>query len=142
MTLSNLAGIGTQIARIYINSTDSGCTTVCILDPSSVTSSYRFRMSDRFVNPGETVHAVLLWLPSSVALPNPNPPTPMSTIYIVTTRGRVFSFQWPFPPVGLALQAVNANIATGTMKVAYTGDDLQFQGTRCSRRRGKRILPL
>jgi len=122
MTISNL-GIGIEIARIYINSTGSGCAPVCILDPSLTAAAYTFKRADRFVNPGETVHSVLLWLPGSVALPNPNPPAPKSTIYIVTTRGRVFSFQWPFPPVGQALQAVNANVASGTMKIAYTGND-------------------
>lgn len=127
-------GIGVQIARIYINSTQpqsqaaNGCVAPnpqpCLLDSASTPTAYKFRTADRFLNPGEFTHSVLFWLPSSIGLlPNPNPPTPLNTVWIVTTRGRVFSFQWPFPPTGQALEAVNANVATGSMKIAYTGQD-------------------
>jgi len=122
MTISNMAGIGTQITRIYINSTDSGCTSICVLDLSNTATSYSFQTSARFVNSGETLHSVLIWLPSSVLLPNPTPPSPKSTIYIATTRGRVFTFQWPFPPIGSALGGQSgASISAGIMKIAYQG---------------------
>jgi hypothetical protein len=91
-----------------------------MLDAARTPVAYKFRMSDRFLNPGEFSHIVVFWLPSSIGLlPNPPTPTPLNTIWIVTSRGRVFSFQWPFPPTGQALEAVNANVATGTMKIAY-----------------------
>lgn len=124
MTISNLAGIDVQISRIYINSTGSGCTpSPCILEMSNTPSSYRFRMADRYVNPAETNHAVLLWLPSTVTLPKPDPPSPVNRISIVTTRGRVFSFGWPFPPTGTALGGQSgAAVSTGVMRIAYQGD--------------------
>ncbi len=122
MTISNLSGIGIQIARVYINSTSGGCASLCVLNPNPTINSYTFRQSDRFLNPGEINHAVLLWLPNSVTLPNPNPPTPQNTIYIVTTRGRVFPFQWPYPPLGTALGGqTGAAVSTGVMKIAYQG---------------------
>ena len=34
MTVSNLGGVGVQIVRIYINSTGSGCTSLCVLNPT------------------------------------------------------------------------------------------------------------
>jgi hypothetical protein len=70
-------------------------------------------------------------LPSSVSLPNPTPPSPKSSVYIATTRGRVFPFQWPFPPVGSALGGQSgASISTGIMKVAYQGtDDSKNEGS-------------
>ncbi len=122
MTISNLSGIGIQIARVYINSTSGGCVSLCVLNPNPTAQSYTFRQSDRFLNTGEINHAVLLWLPNSVTLPNPNPPTPQNTIYIVTTRGRVFPFQWPYPPLGTALGGqTGAAVSTGIMKIAYQG---------------------
>jgi hypothetical protein len=122
MTISNMAGIGIQIARIYINSTGSGCTSICVLDLSTIPNSYKFRQSDRFINSGEPNHGVLIWLPSTVTLPNPSPPTPMNSVFIVTTRGRVFTFQWPFAPVGTAVGGQSgAALSTGVMKIAYQG---------------------
>ncbi len=116
-------GVGIQIVRIYINSTSSGCAfpNYCLLDPASNSAPYRFRMSDSFLNPGELNHNVLLWLPTSLGLlPNPAPPTPMNTVWIVTSRGRVFLFQWPFPPTGTALGGQSgAAVSTGVMKIAY-----------------------
>lgn len=122
MTISNLAGIGTQITRVYINSTTGLCaasTGGCILDPvpsSTSCANTCFRSSDRFVNPGEYSHGVLLWLAQKL----PDSAYGANTISIATTRGRVFSFQWPFPPVGQALPSGIA-IATGVMRIAYTG---------------------
>jgi len=122
MSLSNLGGVGVQIARIYINSTGpagSGCSSPnpqpCILNPSSTIASYTFSQATQFLNPGETNHAVLLFLPSSVNLPSVS--VSLNTIVIVTTRGGTFSFQWPFQlQNGGQSQAA---FSTGTMKIAY-----------------------
>ncbi len=73
MTVSNLGGVGVQIVRIYINSTGSGCTSLCVLNPTSSITPYAFNQANQFVNRGETSHAVILALPSAVALPNPRP---------------------------------------------------------------------
>ena len=101
MSLSNLGGVGVQIARIYINSTGpagSGCSSPnpqpCILNPSSTIASYTFNQATQFLNPGETNHAVLLFLPSSVNLPSVS--VSLNTIVIVTTRGEPFSFNGRF----------------------------------------------
>jgi hypothetical protein len=116
MSLSNLGGVGVQIARIYISSTGSGCTSPCILNPSSSSTSYAFQQSTQFLNAGEVNHAVPLYLPSTVVLPFTYPPT--NTIFIVTSRGNVFSFQWPFrfQTGGQSQSAFTA----GILKVAYT----------------------
>jgi hypothetical protein len=132
-------GVGIQVVRVYINSTydsssgRSACVmsldqqkslSDCIFTPAGSPTAYRFQKSGAFINSGEFNHTLILWLPSGIGLlPNPTPPAPMNTIWIVTSRGRVFSFQWPFPPTGQALEAVNAVVATGTMRVAYTGID-------------------
>lgn len=122
MTLSNLAGIGTQIARVYVNSTSGIClssTGGCVLDPASSAGGCAktcLRKADRFVNPGEYSHGVVLWLSQQL----PSSTYGANSVSIVTTRGRVFSFQWPFPPVGQAI-ASGTSISTGVMKVAYTG---------------------
>jgi len=105
LSITNL-GIGTQIARFYINSTQSpGCTTPCILDPATDATSLRFRAADRHINPGESRN-ITMWLPSSIELPTwcfirgTNSTYGCNSVTFVTTRGRVFSFQWPFPPLG------------------------------------------
>jgi hypothetical protein len=116
MSLSNLGGVGVQIARIYI--TSSGCTStggLCVLNPSSSSYSYTFQQSAQFLNAGETRHAVLLYLPSGITLPYSYPPP--NTITIVTSRGSVFSFQWPFP-VAVGGQSQSA-FSAGIMKIAY-----------------------
>jgi hypothetical protein len=117
MTVSNLGGVGVQIVRIYINSTGSGCTSLCVLNPTLTITQYAFNQANQFVNPGEVNHALLLALPSAVTLPNPNPAFPRSTILVATTRGNVFSFQWPFqtPIYG----PTSAAASFGLLKVAY-----------------------
>jgi hypothetical protein len=107
--LANL-GIETQISRIYINSTESpGCTTPCVLDPSNTPAPDKFRASDAYINPGEMRHTILFWLPW-----DPSKETETLTHYctvggvtvnynchvvtLVTSRGRVFSFHYPFSP--------------------------------------------
>ncbi|MGA8905906.1 MAG: hypothetical protein WB661_12970 [Candidatus Bathyarchaeia archaeon] len=117
MSLSNLGGVGVQIARIYITSKGSGCTSLCVLNPSSSSSSYAFRPSAQFLNPGETNHVVLLFLPNTIALPYALPPP--NTISIVTSRGSVFSFQWPFQ-IQIGGQSQSA-FSAGIVKVAYQG---------------------
>ena len=127
MSLSNLGGVGVQIARIYINSTGSGCIynpstnyeQPCILNPTSKIAPYAFNQANQFINTGEVNHGVLLALPIAVTLPDPTPASPRNTIVIVTSRGNVFSFQWPVPlqVYGQSQSAFSA----GIMKVAYTG---------------------
>jgi len=120
MTVSNLGGVGVQIVRIYINSTGSGCTSLCVLNPTASITSYAFNQANQFVNRGETSHAVILALPSAVALPNPTQPAfPMNAIFIATSMGNVFSFQWPFQ-VQVFGQSQSA-YSQGIMKVAYQG---------------------
>jgi hypothetical protein len=97
LTLNNL-GINAQIVRIYINSA-TVCSS-CILDPSATTTPtpYRFRVSDRMVNSGESSHFVVFWLPSNVLLSSCTISSPCK-VSVVTARGRVFSFLYPFPTV-------------------------------------------
>jgi hypothetical protein len=126
MTLSNVGGVGVQIVRVYINSTSSGCTQAtgyCVLNPSTTSppSAYTFKVSEGFLNAGEFVHTVRLWLPNTVTLP---PNSGANTIWIVTARGRVFTFQWPFLPNPLAKPGTIPDLMTGVMKIAYTGTDI------------------
>jgi hypothetical protein len=136
MSLSNVGGVGVQIVRVYINSTGSGCTQAvgyCILGASSASSpaAYTFKISEGFLNAGEFNHTVRLWLPSTITLPNPNL-VPSNTIWIVTARGRVFTFQWPFPPVGPAGgQGTNPTIQTGLMKIAYNSTNYNSATDSC-----------
>ena len=120
MSLSNLGGVGIQIARIYINSTGSGCSypnpQPCILNPTSKIAAYAFNQANQFLNPGEVTHAVLLALPIVVTLPSLY--YSQNTIFIVTSRGNVFSFQWPFPIQIFGGQSQSA-FSIGTIKVAY-----------------------
>jgi len=124
MSLSNLGGVGVQIARIYITSTVStGCTNLCILNPSSSTptsTSSAFQQSEQFLNAGEVNHAVLLYLPSTIPGSNGLPTgASQNTILIVTSRGNMFSFQWPFP-IQVGGQSQSA-FSAGIVKVAYQG---------------------
>ena len=129
-TISNPGTIGVQITRIYINSTGnagSGCShsasssnpQPCILNPTSTIAPYAFNQANQFLNPGEANHQVILALPTGVALPDPNPAFPQNTIVIATSRGNVFSFQWPFQ-ASVFGQSQSA-FSQGNMKVAYTG---------------------
>jgi hypothetical protein len=120
MSLSNLGGVGVQIARIYITSTVSpGCTTLCILNPSSSTptsTSSAFQQSEQFLNAGEVNHAVLLYLPSTIGS-LPSSAASQNTIQIVTSRGNVFSFQWPIQ-IQMGGQSQSA-FSAGIVKIAY-----------------------
>ena len=88
--------------------------------PNASISSYAFNQANQFVNRGETSHAVILALPSAVVLPNPTQPAfPMNAIFIATSMGNVFSFQWPFQ-VQVFGQSQSA-YSQGIMKVAYQG---------------------
>jgi hypothetical protein len=124
MMLSNNGGVGIQIARIYINSTVSGCTIVgfCVLNPETATTptAYTFSASDDFLNAGELNHTLRLWLPSTITLP---PNAGSNTIWIVTARARIFTFQWPFLPNPLAKPGVIPDLMTGIMKIAYNQSD-------------------
>jgi len=120
MSLSNLGGVGVQIVRIYINSTGSGCTTLCVLSPTVTITQYAFNQANSFLNPGEVNHVLLLALPNSVMLPGANmvmSSFPYNTILAATARGNVFSFQWPFQVPVYA--STNAAFSSGTLKVAY-----------------------
>ena len=104
---------------VYITSTGpsgQGCNPkLCVLNPSSSSTSYAFKQSNQFLNAGETNHAVLLYLPSTVQLPSTVPAT--NTILVVTSRGNQFSFQWPFQ-IQIGGQSTSA-FSAGIMKVAY-----------------------
>lgn len=130
MTLSNIGHVGIQIVRIYINSTGSvgsGCSSPnpqpCVLGPASAatsTSSPAYNVAQAFINPGELNHALLVWLPSSnpdIVLPSPTPAFPENAVILVTARGNVFMFQWPFQPQTFG-QSQSA-FSSGNMKVAY-----------------------
>jgi hypothetical protein len=56
-------------------------------------------------------------LPNSISLPNPIPAVPENTILVATTRGNVFSFQWPFQ-LHVFSQS-GAAFSSGLLKVAY-----------------------
>ena len=119
LTVSNAGSVGVQIVRIYINSTGTGCISLCVLNPTLTIASYGFNQANQFINPGETNHTVALALPKTVILPNPNPAFPMNAISIATSMGNVFSFQWPFQ-VQVFGQSQSA-YSQGIMKVAYQG---------------------
>jgi len=116
MTVDNLGGVGVQIVRIYINSTESGCTSLCALNPTLTITSYAFNQANSFLNPGEVNHVLVLALPADVALPNPPNAFPMNTIFVATIRGNVFSFQWPMEPQATPSGAA---FSSGLLKVAY-----------------------
>jgi len=138
MSLSNDGGIAVQIVRIYVNSTGStGCTTaagLCVLNAANgqTPTAYTFNPSDALVNTGELNHTVRFWLPQTIgALPNPVL-TPSNTIWIVTARGRIFTFQWPFAPVGpQGGQGSNPTIQTGLMKIAYNSSTYSSATDSC-----------
>jgi len=121
ITVSNFGGEGVQIVRIYINSTGQagqGCNPkLCILNPTSTIANYAFNQANQFLNPGEVDHAIVIALPSSITLPSPTPAVPQNSVMLVTGRGNVFSFQWPFQTLSYG-QSQSA-FSSGIMKVAY-----------------------
>ena len=130
VSISNLGGVGVQIARIYINSTGPngiGCSystsypnlPPCILNPSPTVAPYTFNQANQFLNPDEVNHALTLALPIAITLPNPNPAIPQNTVSLATTRGNLFSFQWPFQ-LQIFGQS-NAAFSSGIVKIAYQG---------------------
>jgi hypothetical protein len=132
LTISNLSGVGIQIVRIYINSSLSGCIynaakqieQPCVLNPSGSITPYTFNQANQFINAGEADHFVLLALPSSVLLPSLL--YSQNTVFIATSRGNVFSFQWPLPLEIFGGQS-QAAFSTGIIKVAY--QDISAAGT-------------
>lgn len=133
VSLANVGGIGVQIVQIYINSTQqtTGCTITnikvkgpCVLSGRNAVTSFAFNSFDSYLLPGESNHIVRIWLPSSIVLPNATF-SPSNSVWIVTSRGRTFSFSWPYPPAGQGLpgQGSPPTIYSGVMKIAYNGTD-------------------
>ena len=133
MSVTNIGKIAVQIVRIYVNSTQqtTGCTVTntniksqCILSPRPNPTPFGFDSYDSYINPGEPNHIVRLWLSQGITLPNVTL-TPSNSIWIVTNRGRIFSFNWPFPPAGQGVPGAGSppTIYTGVMMVAYNGTD-------------------
>jgi hypothetical protein len=134
-TISNRGTIGIQITRIYINSTGlagSGCSSPnpqpCILNPispSNFPAPYTFDQANQFINTGQTNYTVAFALPTGVALPTPALTSlpPQNSIVIVTSRGNVFSFQWPFQTVPFLPTSA---FSSGNMKVAYQSTGSYF----------------
>jgi hypothetical protein len=117
LTISNLGGIGTQIVRVYINTTDSmGIPRLYILDPTPNPTPLRFRSTDAFLNAGEVSHSVLLWLPNTVVLSTTT--AAANTVSLVTSRGRTFSFQWPYPPAGAAVPT-GSTLDVGPIRIVF-----------------------
>jgi hypothetical protein len=103
--LSSLS-ISSQIARIYIESTSGPCSGLCVLDPAATPKAYAFRAADASINSGEFFHNIVFWLPSTIQLPTSCIVSGLTvefgcnSITIVTTRGKIFAFQYPFPEAG------------------------------------------
>jgi hypothetical protein len=120
--INNLAGIGTQIARVYIASAspNSLCPSppepaagFCAVDSYTPTGSqpakvFTFSSSSSFINPSESNHQLIFWLDSATQLAS-------GSFTLVTTRGREFVFQFPFPTTpnpfvgGLTLGCISIN---------------------------------
>jgi len=116
--VSNEATIGTQIVRLYINSSVApGCTNLCVLnlpDPAKPSPQpFTIQSSTSFVNPSEFSHQVTFYLNSTVSLPAA---IGSNTVSLVTARGRGFAFQWPFAPIGVP---ITSSMVSNTMKIAY-----------------------
>ena len=130
LTISNLAGIGTQIVRIYINST-SGCDNLCVFNPSKVPTQYGFQSNtlpilSNFINPAEAGHGVLFWLPTTpinVNLPTDSPKA--NTVVIATARGRTFTVQWPFPPAGNYIPT-DLHLDMGPIRITFDPNLITF----------------
>jgi hypothetical protein len=95
LVLNNL-GINSRITRIYISS-DAVCES-CVIDPSKNPAPNHFLALDASVNAGESSHYVVFWLPTIDDLSNCSNDSECR-VSIVTARGRVFSFDWPFPTI-------------------------------------------
>ena len=133
MVLSNQGGVAVQITQIYINSTvpgSAGCTFApptgnigpCVLNPTSSNppGNFQFNKNDAYLNSGELNHTVRFSLPFT--LPNEGlqgPSSPANTIWIVTARGRVFMFQYPFAANPLAIPGFTPNLIRGDAKIAW-----------------------
>jgi hypothetical protein len=135
--LANNGGVAVNIAAVYINTTQyltanptqTGCTLAnggpCLLfKATSTPTGFSFSQSDSSISAGEFNHTVRFWLPKNTLGTLPNIQfVPSNSIWVVTTRGRVFSFVWPFPPVGQSSLGGGTplSIQTGSMKIAYIG---------------------
>jgi len=136
MLVSNQGGMAIQIVQLYINTTfagTAGCTFAppignigqCILNPvppSNSPANFMFSQNDAYINAGEFNHTVGFWLPFS--LPNSGlqgPSSPANTVWIVTARGRVFTFQFPFAANALAIPGFTPNLIRGNSKIAWYG---------------------
>jgi hypothetical protein len=126
MTLSNNGPIEVQITRIYINST-SVCTVFenfCIFDPSNITAPFTFQRSAALIEPTDSSHTVAFWLPSNLHLPGG---IDANTISLVTSRGRVFTFQW-MSPVGVAIPS-ELRLDVGPLRIIYDYNFVTFTRT-------------
>jgi len=118
LLVSNEAGIGTEITRIYLNTTYSNgtianCAYLCVFDEASAPASMHFLQSSAFLNPSEYSHLVTLYMNSTLSLPIGSPG--LNSITLVTARGRTFSFFYPFPS-----GSESSYLTTGVMKIAYS----------------------
>jgi hypothetical protein len=124
MSLTNLGGIGTQIVRMYLNSTPPGdCYRLCVFGDSSVPSAFHFLSSTSFINPAEAGHVLVFWLPITINLPTDSPQA--NTISLATSRGRTFSFEWPFPPAG-SYVPTDLHLDMGPIRIAYDPNLITF----------------
>jgi hypothetical protein len=124
MSLTNLGGIGTQIVRMYLNSTPPGdCYNLCVFSNSSALSPFHFLSSSSFINPAEAGHVLVFWLPSTINLPTDSPQA--NTIGLATSRGRTFSFQWPFPPAGNYVPT-DLHLDMGPIRITYDPNLITF----------------
>jgi hypothetical protein len=141
--LLNNFGISAQISRIYINTTSTApsqtpCSTPCVLDPAPSPVPYSFNASTALVNTGEFYHNVVIWLPQTAnGLPSTcgSSNSACNTIKIVTTRGRIFLFLWPFQPLeqiakgsqgGTGLYIGPLVITFERMMITYTTSTLKY----------------
>jgi hypothetical protein len=95
LVINNL-GINSRITRIYISS-DTVCSS-CVMDPSNTAAPNHFLATDALVNAGESSHYVVFWLKASDDLSYCTNDSECR-VSVVTARGRVFSFLWPFPTI-------------------------------------------
>jgi hypothetical protein len=123
MALSNDGPIEVQIARIYVNS-PSVCTNICVFDPTNTTAPYKFQGSESLIDSGESNHFLTFWLPATLSLPVT---TDANSIGLVTSRGRVFTFQWTFPQ-GVAVPS-ELRLDMGPLRIIYDSNLVAFTET-------------